>query len=110
MQDGQYITVHGLAANTAYALTENAEDYTAANGTDKEAIAAEGETPAKLYDDAVSGTMDSDKYTGFTNDRSGTVPTGILLSIAAPAIIGILALGGIIFLLVHGKKRKSEDA
>lgn len=110
LQDGQYITVRGLAADTAYALAENAEDYTATNGTDKEAIAAEGETPAKLYDDAVSGTMDSDKYTGFTNDRSGTVPTGILLSIAAPAIIGILTLGGIIFLLVHGKKRESEDA
>ncbi|MBQ5562916.1 MAG: hypothetical protein IIT39_05985, partial [Clostridia bacterium] len=116
LQDGQYITIQGLAKGTVYSVTENAEDYKSTAGTETVAVAAVGNASdpdyvaEKLYDDPVSGTVAStDIYTGYTNDRSGTIPTGIILSVAAPVIIGLAVLGGIIFLVIRNKKRENED-
>ncbi|MCR5807822.1 MAG: hypothetical protein K6G68_12420 [Oscillospiraceae bacterium] len=108
LRDGQYLTVQGLPVGAHYKLTEDAEDYTPTDGTDKEVRAATASTPAKAYDDATEGDIaDADIYTGFTNKRSGSIPTGVLLSVAAPAGIGGAVLGGIIYLVV--KKRKDDD-
>ena len=45
----------------------------------------------------------------FTNTREGTIPTGVILSIAAPAAVGAAAIGGIAFILIRNKRRKSEE-
>ncbi len=121
LQDGQYIVIQGLAENTGYSVEEEAEDYASSSGTDREAIAeipaqgTEGDesyvdaVPAKPYNDSPTGTMTSDIYTGYTNTREGVIPTGILLSIAAPAVIGVIVLSGIVILLIRGRKRKAEE-
>lgn len=116
LRDGQYVTIIGLPQGATYALTENAEDYTSEDGTKKEAIPATGTkgeagyVEAKLYDDETAGTIGAtDIYTGFTNSRSGMIPTGILSSVAGS--IGIVALGlaGITGGALYLKKKKSEE-
>ena len=63
-----------------------------------------------MLNGAQSGTInDADVRTGFINTKQGTIPTGVLLSVAAPACIGVIVLGGIIFLLVRGRKRRTEE-
>ena len=105
LQNGQYITLLGLPKGAAYTVTEEAEEYTS-KASDAESFTAGSFT----VDAAVSGTVeDEDIRTGFTNDKSGLIPTGILLSVAAPACIGIAVLGGIVFLLIKGRKRRTEE-
>ena len=116
LQDGDYITVKGLAKDMTYNLTENAEDYDSAVHTDKvwkEAVGEvgnDGYVPAQTYNDDAAGTIISaDIHTGFTNTREGTIPTGIILSIAGPAIAGIAVVGGIIYFTVRRRKEDAED-
>ena len=112
LQDGQYITVQGLAKDTKYTLSEDSEDYASA-----EKIAETDSTFDKNGDgeydeliDAVSGIVESaDIYTGFTNTREGVIPTGVILSVAAPVVIGLAVLGGIVFLFIRNKKRDAEE-
>ncbi|MDO4864799.1 MAG: FctA domain-containing protein [Ruminococcus sp.] len=115
LHDGQYIKIVGIAKNTAYTITEEKEDYTQ---TEKIAKAdssldwnnKEGNEGFDALNDDLSGTFDAeDLYTGFTNTRSGLIPTGILVSVAGPAVIGIIALLGIAVLLIRGRRRKAEE-
>ena len=121
LQHGQKIAIRGLADNTKYTITEDAEDYKSTAKNDliaiaaKDAVGTEGNegyqaaVPAKTFDDDTTGNITGDVYTGYTNDRSGTIPTGILLSIAAPAVVGVIVIGGIAYLLIKNKRRKAEE-
>ncbi len=112
LQDGQYITVQGLAKDTKYTLSEDSEDYASAekiSETDS-TFDKNGDTIYDALEDEVNGTVaDADIYTGFTNNREGVIPTGVILSVAAPVVIGLAVLGGIIFLVIRNKKRDAEE-
>ena len=107
LKDGQYVRVKGLTENTVYSLTEANEDYLKREGTDRIAVEAAGDQPAKTYDDPVSGTITTqDVFTGFTNVRNGVIPTGIIMS-SLPGILMISsAFGGLC--LLFGKKKEEE--
>jgi len=112
LQHGQYITIQGLPKGASYSVTEDEEDYTKTSG-----IAAalsplnwNGESGNDALNDAVSGSIaDADIHTGYTNDRSGTIPTGILTTVAGS--LGVVALGaiGVTGGIIYMKKKKSED-
>ena len=106
LQNGQYITFLGLPKGSDYEVTEAKEEYTQ-TPTDAENTITAGDF---TLNGAQSGTInDADVRTGFINTKQGTIPTGVLLSVAAPACIGVIVLGGIIFLLVRGRKRRTEE-
>ena len=113
LHDGQYITICGLGEGVKYEITENAEDYTSKEGIAQNVSSLnwDGEEGFDALSDAVTNNtgITTDVYTGFTNDRSGTIPTGILLSVAAPATVGIVAVGGIAYLLLKNKRREDEE-
>ena len=58
-----------------------------------------------MSDDYIKG----DAVIDFTNTRQGTIPTGVLLSIAAPAGVGIVVIAGIVYLLIKDRRRKTEE-
>lgn len=58
-----------------------------------------------MSDDYIKGNAIVD----FTNTRTGTIPTGILLSVAAPAAVGVVVIGGIAYLLIKNKRREAEE-
>ncbi len=104
IQDGQRIVIKDIADGTAYAITEDSEDYQATaeivgdnDGTENNGVSVED----------IGLTQDT--TVTFTNDRSGVLPTGILVSIAPAAIIGIAVIGGIVFLVVKNKRREAEE-
>ena len=116
LRDGQYVTIEGLPQGAKYTVSEDEEDYTSSEGTDKVAVAAvgtqgeEGYVAAKLYDDDPNGTIGtSDVYTGFTNNRQGDIPTGILSTVKGSVIIIAVGAVGVIGAIVFLKKRKSEE-
>ncbi len=113
LHDGQYITVCGLEKGVKYTVTEpDPEGYVSVAGIKDTDSSMERDSSHEGFDefkDPTTGTISSASvYTGFTNSRTGTIPTGILLSVAAPAGIGLCVLGGIIFLAVK-RSRKDED-
>ena len=114
LQHGQSIVIRGLIEGTKYTITEYPEDYTASATItgDTKTGDAEGEGTVITLDSNYAMSDDcikDDAVIDFTNDRSGTIPAGVLLAIAAPAAVGIAAIGGITYLLIKNKRRKAEE-
>lgn len=99
LKDGQYIKVQGLPAGVTYSVTETPEDYTQTNGITTQ---VSGKTDA--YSDPNSGTLTGDVKTGYTNEKNGVIPTGVLLTIA-PFAIGILLFGAVIIFFIARRRR-----
>lgn len=96
LQHGQEVKIQGIAKDTNYNVTENAEDYksTAAGVTD--------------YADAVEGTVAStDLKTSYLNTRDGVIPTGVVMAVAPFAAVTLL--GGIGAVTMMMKKKKDDD-
>ena len=105
LQNGQYITLEGLPKGATYTVSEDAEEYTAADG----ATFGTG-TSANAFTGAIQGDIgDNDIKTGFTNTKDGTIPTGVILSIAGPAVLGIAVVGGIVYMTLKRKKEEEQD-
>ncbi len=112
LQDGQYIEIVGIAKGTKYTIEEEAEDYTSIEKISAANSSLDWDTTAgyDALNDNVSGTFNEvDIHTGFTNKREGLLPTGIILSVAGPAVVGIIALLGIAVLLIRGRRRRAEE-
>ncbi len=92
--------------------TAGTNDYDGKNGTDAVSLVITsnaGNTTANPSNTAVltDTKVEKDVDVQFTNTRKGTIPTGVILSVAAPATIGIAVVGGIIYLVA--KRKKDED-
>ena len=112
LQHGQSIKILGLPTTATYTVVEAEEDYTKTATNDLVAVAAQGTqgdpnyVAAKIYDDNYTGTMNTDKYVGYTNTRNGIIPTGIIMTIA-PFAIGICVFGAIIIFIICRRKRRN---
>ncbi|MBP0955131.1 MAG: hypothetical protein J6M90_05750 [Oscillospiraceae bacterium] len=108
LQHGQYIAIRGLPDGAKYTVTEDAEDY---KSTEKiaDTLSTLDWDPDHDGNDAFNDALSSDNmtkdiYTGFTNTRNGTVPTGIVLSVVPAVIIFALALAALIVIAVRRKR------
>ena len=45
----------------------------------------------------------------FTNDKHGTIPTGVLLSATGLIVVGLIVVVGVVFFGIRSKKRYEED-
>ena len=112
LHDGQYITICGLGKGVSYEVAEANEDYTK---TEKivqniSTLNWDGTEGYDALNDAVAGTIASaDIHTGYTNTKEGTIPTGIILSVAAPAVVGLGVAGLIVTLNVKRRREEAED-
>jgi len=122
LQHGQYIIVNGLPVGTTYALTEDAEDYTSTAGIAQAVSAINWDRAAgnDALSDAVTGTIavddndssttgDGDIHTGFTNDKQGVIPTGVLVTMTPVIVIAVIVVAGIAFFAVRNAKRKALE-
>ncbi len=123
LQHDQYITVTGLPTGIGYTVTEVGEDYkvsyTAAAGTDKITTDVLNTTSGEYTGDPITASnqtgsvsatdsnLRADAQVDFTNTKEGVIPTGVILSVAAPVIIGIIAAAGIIAIFMR-KRRKAD--
>ena len=110
LQNGQSIKILGLAEGTAYEIEETPEDYTPSVEITGDKTRTTDSSDVSLSDNVVYDTeLTEDTTVAFTNDRQGTIPTGVILSVAAPVAIGVAVLGGIVFLFIRNKKRDAEE-
>ena len=103
LQHGQQVTVQGIAKDTTYALTENAEDYkSTANIATTPVVTIKEDTDSA----GVNGTIASkDLTTGYLNTRDGVIPTGVIMTVAPFAAVTLLGAAGMVTI----KMRKKED-
>lgn len=102
LKDDQSIVINGLTAGTQYTIKETdytTEGYTTTNNKNTGAD-ADGKTTGQQ-------TMTAADTVTFTNDKAGTVPTGILLDVA-PYIVLVALVGVGIIALFATKKRRSR--
>lgn len=87
LKHGESVKIEGLPEGTSYTITEKgAEDYdTTVNGTDTEDKKASGEN------------LEADAAVAYTNTRGGTIPTGILLTVAPFAVLMVIGVIGVVF-------------
>ena len=107
LQDGQSIAIQGLPQNAKYTLTENPEDYkwkeAAVNGYTDAVSTGSG----KIVDLDRDG--DQVVRTSYLNQRSGVIPTGIMLT-TAPGILVILAgAAGLLLTVKKNRKRNTGN-
>lgn len=116
LQDGDKVKITGIPQGAKYSITEVNEDY-------KPAIQITGDTQtgdsANDSGAAIDTEGEKNTYTDnylkydttavFTNDRTGTVPTGVILSIAAPCVIGVAVISGLVIMNIKKKKDESEE-
>ncbi len=112
LQHGVTITVKGLAEGTKYALTETEEDYIPSvvktpDDTDIEYMTKVINNETKTY--GVSNLnletgITADTTVTFNNEKNGTIPTGVLMSVAPYVIIGGIVLAGIVTLSLRKRR------
>lgn len=126
LQHDQFITVTGLPTGIGYTVTEAGEDYkveyTANTSAGLDNVTGEtlsegtytAGTAITNAPDGASGSVEAadsllraDAQVDFTNTKDGVIPTGVILSVAAPVIIGIIAAAGIIAIFMR-KRRKAD--
>lgn len=105
LRHGQSIVIRGLAEGTKYTVAENKEDYTPAYTTDD----ADDKTAQKLDTAQNAEGIGQDVAITFTNERKGTIPTGIFLAVGAPVAVGLVTAGAIVFLSIRSRKRDDEE-
>ena len=95
MQHGQSVTIKELPKNMSYTVDEVASTATGYTETHT------GEENGKIADAAVT--------VAYTNTKTTTTPTGILLQYGAP-IAGVLLVAGLLAVLFATKRRKEQEA
>ncbi len=92
------IVISGITKGAKYTITEAPEDYTAsATVNSSDVTLADGSIPEQ--------TMSSDDTVVFTNSKSGTIPTGVILN-ALPGVL--IAAAGAAGLTAIGRKRRTD--
>lgn len=120
LKHGETVKLNGLTADAKYTIKETSEDYSASA---KRTVGTQNATDVTLthsntdHTDATPtgeneftlGT--NDETVAFTNDREGTLPTGIYHNNrAAFNIMGIAAAGGAIAIVIKKRRKSTEQA
>ena len=107
IQHNQSIKIQGLAGSTGYTVTEAENAYKtniAVTGDTKNGEADIAAVAGKAVTDAA---VTADTTVAYTNDKSGAVPTGLIMSIGGPAAIALL--GGVGLVTINARKKKEDE-
>ncbi|MCR5781105.1 MAG: hypothetical protein K6G90_00060 [Clostridia bacterium] len=97
LNDGQYVLIKDLPKGIEYEVVEDEEDYN--QKAQENDVQGDG-----TYDDEPSSTLDGDVYVGYENEREGTIPTGVILTVA-PFMIGLLVFGAVMMFVISRRRR-----
>jgi len=111
LQDGNYVTILGLPEGCDYTVSEDAEDYTSNEGITaaNSSLDWDGTAGVDALGDDLTGTMNTDKHTGFTNEKKGVIPTGVLLVATPVIIVALIAIAGVVFFAVRSAKSRAQE-
>lgn len=91
LQTGQEIQIKGLADNTGYDITQDAED------TKMEVLGG----------DAAKANIKKDSVVSIQNSKEGVIPTGVVMTVAPFAVVTLV--GGVGLVTMAMKKKKKDE-
>lgn len=120
---GSNVEIIGIPSGLGYKITEYPEDYSPSisydtgsdnktnDGTDDEAeiAGAPGESSDPKTYSVSDSCIKADTSVIFTNEKAGTLPTGVLMTVAGSAAIAALGIAGVAAGTVYLRKKKSEE-
>lgn len=104
LKDDQSITIQGLTEGTDYTITETAYD---GDGYKTSYVIDTGSTTDGRTTGSQEMGTNSHKVV-FTNNKEGTVPTGILLETGPYIAMGVVVVAGMIALFATSRRRVRE--
>lgn len=102
LKDDQSIVIQGLTAGTNYTITE--DTYTS-DGY-KTSYVIDSNEKVEASDTGEQNMKDSDHKVTFTNNKEGTVPTGILLETAPYIVLAVVVLAGLTVLFMTRRRHE----
>ena len=109
LKHGQSIVIQGLTEDTKYTITETSystDGYTTSNTVKVGNNEADTSDTPNTTGEKTMGK--GDNVVTFTNDKQGTVPTGILLETAPYLILGAVVVAGLVVLFATRRRRSRE--
>ena len=103
LQHGDSVTLSGLISGCDFEIVEANNYYTVSTVLSKEGVDATGSEAT------VTGTLDVDTTVAYTNKKTGTIPTGVILSVAPWCIAGIVIIAGVAFFAIRSRKRYEAE-
>ena len=113
LQHEQYVVIQGIPTGAEYTVAETPEDY-----SEEDSIAADdsplnwdADADNDEMEDLLDGTMgNADLHVGFTNTKSGIIPTGIIMKVGPIIAVGVVVIAGAAFFMVRSMRRKVLEA
>lgn len=110
LKHGESLKINGLTEGAKYTVTETSEDYSASATKNTQAIDLTHNKDDHT-DATATQTLAGDENIVYTNNREGTLPTGIYHNNrAAFNIMGIAAAGGAIAIVIRKRRKSTEQA
>lgn len=109
LKHDQYVTVRSLNIGSAYTVSEDKTAMADAGYTTEivNADDTDGVSNADFSTNGAIDTADADEISvSFTNKRSGTIPTGVVMTVAPFAAVTLLGVAGVTTIVM--KKRKQN--
>lgn len=107
IQNGQSVKIQGLAGSTGYTVTEAENAYkTNISVTGDTTNDAENDIKAVAAKTVTDKAVTMDTTVAYTNDKSGAVPTGIIMPIAGATSIMLIGGAGVGYFILKNKKRE----
>lgn len=107
IQNGQSIKIQGLAGETGYTVTEAENAYKTNIAVTGDATnEAENDIAAVAKKTVTDKAVTKDTTVAYTNDKSGAVPTGIVMPIAGATSIMLIGGAGVGYFILKNKKRE----
>ena len=108
LQHGDTISIAGLPIGCKYTITEANEEYSVSTVTTRDAA------PTTTVASGTSNVVKESNFTenttvAYTNEKTGAIPTGVILSVAGLLVVGVVAIIGFVFFGVHSRRRYEED-
>lgn len=105
LQHGSDVFLQGIPDGCIVEIVEtNANKYTVTS-----LVRVTGESDVAGTTSAKATINGKDVVMAFTNEKSGTIPTGVILSVAGLLVVGIFAVIGFVFFGLRSKRRYDED-
>ena len=106
LKNDQYIVIQGITSDTQYKITE--DDSYVDDGYSTIYEIGEADAVSSLFTPDNVAIGDTDVSVTFTNSKSGSVPTGILLETAPYLILGAVVVVGLVVLFATRRRRTRE--
>lgn len=107
LKDDQYVTVRSLSIGSEYVVSEDKDAMTKSGYTTEivNADDTDGVTNADFSTNGKIETADADEISiEFTNKKSGTIPTGVMMAVAPFAAVTLFGTAGAATIVMKKKK------